>query len=109
VFWQLFYFEVNKRSKLTMENYLITVAMKVLNFNVSYLLTITAQLAIQNVLQKAQKISDSMDEVQMKAEMVRSSVKNELRPRLEQLSSDFQVNAVINHSKFLILSYLEDC
>ncbi|KDR22194.1 Laminin subunit alpha-1, partial [Zootermopsis nevadensis] len=56
-----------------------------------------AQLAIQNVLQKAEKISDSMDEVQVKADMISSNVKNELRPRLEQLSSDFQVNAVINH------------
>jgi glycerol-3-phosphate O-acyltransferase len=84
--------------------------MEVIYFNnISHLLTIAALLAIEDVLQKAKKISDSMDEVQMKADMVRSNVKNELRPRLEQLSSDFQVNAVINHSKFLTPSLLEDC
>jgi hypothetical protein len=60
------------------------------------------------VLQKAAKISDSMDEVQMKAEMISSNVKNKLRPRLEQLSSDFQVNAVISHSKFITASYLDN-
>lgn len=83
--------------------------MKVMYFTISHLLTIAALLTIQDVLQKAKKISDSMDEVQMKADMVRNNVKNELRPRLKQLSSDFQVTAVINHSKFLTLSLLEDC
>jgi cell division protein ZapA (FtsZ GTPase activity inhibitor) len=83
--------------------------MEVTNFNVSCLLIIAALLAIQDVLQKAQKFSDSMDEVQMKADMLRNNVENELRPRLEQLSSDFQVNAVINHSKFLIPSKFEEC
>jgi hypothetical protein len=51
-----------------------------------------------------QKISDSMDEVHRKADMIRSDVKNVLRPRLEQLSSDFQVNAVINQSKLFNVS-----
>jgi cell division protein ZapA (FtsZ GTPase activity inhibitor) len=83
--------------------------MDVIYFNISHLLIIAALLAIQDVLQKAKKISDSMDEVQMKADMVRSNVKNEMYPRLEQLSSDFQVNAVINHSKFLTPFLLEDC
>lgn len=82
--------------------------MEVMYFTISHLLTIAALLAIQDVLQKAKKISDSLDEVQMKADRVRSNVKNELHPRLKQLSSDFQVNAVINHSKFLTLSLLED-
>jgi hypothetical protein len=78
-------------------------------FNVNHLLTIAAQSAIEDVLQRIQKISDSMDKVQMKADMVTSNVKNELRPRLEQLNSDFQVNTVINHSKFLTESCLEEC
>jgi hypothetical protein len=83
--------------------------MEVIYFNVSHLLIIAAPLAIQDVLQKVKKISDSMDEVQMKAEMVRSNVKNGLRPRLEQLSSDLQVNAVISRSKFHIPSLLKYC
>jgi cell division protein ZapA (FtsZ GTPase activity inhibitor) len=83
--------------------------MEVINLYVSCLLIIAALLAIQDVIQKAQKFSDSMDEVQMKADMLRHNVENELRPRLEKLSSDFQVNAVINHSKFLLPSKLQDC
>jgi hypothetical protein len=102
------YFEVNRRSYLTLEIYLISVAIKIINCNVSYLLKISAQSAIQDVLQKAEKISESMDEVQMKADMVSSNVKNKLRPHLEQLSSDFQVNAVINHSKFVTASFVEN-
>lgn len=93
---------------MILEIYFISVAIRIINCNVSYSLTISAQLAIQNVLQKAEKISDSMDEVQVKADMISSNVKNELRPRLEQLSSDFQVNAVINHSKFVTAFYLEN-
>jgi DNA invertase Pin-like site-specific DNA recombinase len=87
--------------------YLIAVTIKVTNCNVSYLL-ISAQLAIKDVLQKAEKISESMDEVHVKADVVSSSVKNKLRPRLEQLSSDFQVNAVINHSKSVTTLYVEN-
>lgn len=55
-----------------------------------------AQSAIRDVLQKTQNISDSLDEVHIKAETIRSNVQNVLRPRLEELSSDFQVNDVIN-------------
>jgi hypothetical protein len=50
-----------------------------------------------------------MDEVHTKADMIRSNVKNVLRPSLEQLSSDFQVNDVINQSKLLNTSSLDDC
>jgi hypothetical protein len=49
-----------------------------------------------------------MDEVNIKADMIRSNVQNVLRPRLEQLSSDFQVNDVINQSKQLNASSLDD-
>ena len=64
---------------------------------------------IRDVLQKAQKISDSMDEVHIKADTIRSNVYNVLRPRLKQLSSDFQVNDIINQSKLLNASSLDDC
>jgi hypothetical protein len=64
---------------------------------------------MRDVLQKAQKISDSMDEVHIKANTIRSNVQNVLRPRLEQLSSDFQVNDVINQSKLLNAPSLDDC
>jgi hypothetical protein len=49
-----------------------------------------------------------MDEVHIKADMIRSNVKHVLRPRLQQLSSDFQVNAVIDQSKLLNVSALDD-
>jgi hypothetical protein len=42
-----------------------------------------------------------MDEVYIKADMIRSNVQNVLRPGVEQLSSDFQLNDVINQSKLL--------
>jgi hypothetical protein len=76
--------------------------------NASNVLTISAQSAIHDVTQKAQKISDSMDEVHIKADMIQSNVQNVLRPRLEQLSSDFQVNHVINQSKLLNASSVDD-
>jgi len=50
-----------------------------------------------------------MDEVRIKADTIRSNVQNVLRPRLEELSSDFQVNDVINQSKLLNASSLDDC
>lgn len=50
-----------------------------------------------------------MDEVHIKADAIRSNVQNVLRPRLEQLSSDFQVNDVINQSKLLNASSLDEC
>jgi len=70
---------------------------------------ISAQSAIRDVLQKTQNISDSLDEVHIKAETIRSNVQDVLRPRLEELSSDFQVNDVINQSKLLNASSLDDC
>ena len=59
-----------------------------------------AQSAVQAALQKAQKISDSLDDVMKRTEDVNSDINNNMRPQVEKLNSDFQVSAIIDDCKY---------
>ncbi|XP_069690531.1 laminin subunit alpha-2 isoform X2 [Periplaneta americana] len=57
-----------------------------------------AHLTIQkNASDKIQEVINTIDRIQMKADDIINSVKVNLRPYLEKLNSDFQVNTIINH------------